>query len=385
MSSSGGIGLQLEVVRDFRRLHELKGSWQSLSTYSREYGLYQDLDFLASWWEGFGVNHSFHLMVVTTDTGELVAASPMLVERATYRGIPLKVLRFLENGYVPSCGMLLHTEYFTSAVVRICEHLFSFEGWDMVSLAKLPESGGLSRQIVQSAVESGLRVGRLPSIITPVIDTQGSWDDYLKTRTTSFRKQLRGKVNRFNREPGATIRAVAVCESNVGELVRTMSRISASSWKAGARSDLGSDPKAQVFLEKLLSRLAVRNAATVWFAYKEDLPIAFELHLHPDMVTYPLRADFDESYKTLSPGSVLEAEIIKQMFASERIRTYYSCGMDYRYLMRWTDTTLQHETIEIFAARVLPMLGYDIEYGLMPLVRSMRKWFGENHPPEITR
>jgi CelD/BcsL family acetyltransferase involved in cellulose biosynthesis len=362
----------IEIIDDVQIFRSSKEEWNRLSSTCEDIGLARNFDFIVSWWEAFRRGRKLRIVVLKDDSGRWVAVSPMYIETILYRGIPIRVLSFMENGYMPACGFLMSENLVESTVDHFCRVLFSFEKWEMVRLPKLPTLHPLIARIRRNAGDAGFRNGILPNIETPVIDICGTWDEFLKTRSSSFRKQLRSKRNRFSREPGTSIDEVVVESENVERLVQAMTDISAESWKSSTGADLASNPSARYFLERMLTRMSSEKGnATVWFALKDGKPIAYELHLRQDDITYPLRADFNESFKDLSPGSVLEAAILEKMFASKELRKYYSCGTTYGYLMRWTDQTVSHSTLEVFSPSLSAQLGYRIEYGLIPILRKL--------------
>jgi hypothetical protein len=349
---------------------ELEGLFESCD----DVNLYHNPRFWMSWWEGFGGRRELSVFLARSLDGHLVGVAPMLIANTRYRGIPVRVLGFLENGYVPSCGWMLHREFYAAALKHFTETVLSFDNWDIVRLAKLPVSSPLSETVVDLARHRDRRYGRLPSIETPVVPISDSWDDYLKKRSMSFRKHLKKNRNRFNRAEETSIGVTPASSDNAEVLVETMSRISKASWKQREGTDLARDDAARRFIESLLTRFGERQSAEVWFAYKGSQPVAYELHLRQRETTFPLRADFDESSRDISPGAVLEAEILHRLFDSREVHTYYSCGTSYRYLMRWTDQTQSHEDIEVFSQAPLSKIAYHLEYRLMPVTRKVRSW-----------
>jgi CelD/BcsL family acetyltransferase involved in cellulose biosynthesis len=276
---------------------------------------------------------------------------------------------------VPTCGWLLHPASFSAALEALLEATMTYESWDIVRLAKLPASSPLRDAAVSIARQTRRRYSVQPSIETPVIPISEPWEAYLKKRSASFRKHLRKNRNRFNRADGTVIDVIPASPNNTADLEARMSAVSKASWKRVEGTDLARDAAARRFIRHLLTRFGAREAAEVWFAYQGDRPIAYELHLRQRGTTYPLRADFDESYGAISPGAVLEAEILRRLFEAGDVHTYYSCGTTYRYLMRWTDQTARHEDLEVFSDALPAKAAYHIEYSLIPVARNIRGWF----------
>jgi hypothetical protein len=88
----------------------------------------------------------------------------------------------------------------------------------------------------------------------------------------------------------------------------------------------------------------------LWILYCGDVPVAFEYHLNYHGVTSPIRADFDETYRELSPGAHLEYMILLSLFqASERpVREYNTCADAYSYELRWTSQIRPHKKLWVF-------------------------------------
>ena len=130
-----------------------------------------------------------------------------------------------------------------------------------------------------------------------------------------------------------------------------MLQVSESSWKRQHKWDISSDPAAVRFFERLSDVMGRRGWVELWLATCGDRPIAFEFHLRYGGVTSPIRGDFDESYRSLSPGAYLEAEIIRRLFDDPE-RTcveYNTCADAYPYECRWTAHIRPHDTAWIFA------------------------------------
>jgi len=115
----------------------------------------------------------------------------------------------------------------------------------------------------------------------------------------------------------------------------------------------------------------------LWLLHCQGKPVAFEYHLEFQGVAYALRADFDESYRLLSPGAYLEQAIIRSLFddAARRIGEYNTGADDYWYERRWTDKSRPHGKAWIFPrsvyGRVLRLLG---------LLRRPRRVGEHTHP-----
>ena len=156
--------------------------------------------------------------------------------------------------------------------------------------------------------------------------------------------------------------------------MRDIVAVSARSWKADVGTDLVSSRDSRDFVHNVVERFGARDDVHLWIAYDGVTPVAYELHIVYRGRIYPIRADFDERYRRLSPGSVVEYAALKGMFEGDYADVYFSCAGDYRYLRHWTDERVQFCDIEVFSSSLKSYALFWFEYRVMPLVRVVRRW-----------
>jgi CelD/BcsL family acetyltransferase involved in cellulose biosynthesis len=220
----------------------------------------------------------------------------------------------------------------------------------------------------------GIRVAVYPALSTPVVNTTGDWEAFLAEKSKKFRQRVRSTTNRFERS-GGTIEKTVI-KSGDDSIIEEMVAVSSHSWKRSMGTDLGSRADSVRFLKSLFDQLGPRNSVSVWMARNNTgEPIAFELHLIWGGVSYPIRADFNEQYRKLSPGFIAELNALRSLFEQAGATTYYSCADDYQYLSHWTDTYAKHVTLELFKPGLKGFLLYNLEYRLIPVLRGIRSMF----------
>jgi len=148
--------------------------------------------------------------------------------------------------------------------------------------------------------------------------------------------------------------------------------ISANSWKAKIGTDLRTNSQARQFLSEISGLFGPHGHVSIWIARDGTTPIAYEFHVQYGDKLYPLRADFDEEYGTVSPGSVVEYSALQDLFKSQSASEYYSCAGDYKYLSHWTDEYADHMNIDIFSNNWKARLAYAIEHKFVAALRSAR-------------
>ena len=129
--------------------------------------------------------------------------------------------------------------------------------------------------------------------------------------------------------------------------MRFIANISKKSWKAKYRLDIAAQSETKNFFEQLSIHAATKKWLSIWLMYIADKPIAYEYQLNYLDSVYALRSDFDESYKMINPGSVLNAHIIQYIF-SQNMREYDMGGNNNSYKLNWTSLIRNHREFIIY-------------------------------------
>jgi len=163
---------------DWRRLGELSGN------------VFSTWEWATVWWRHFGDGRK-PLTAALRGGDEVVAILPL------YLGFerPVRVARFIGHGAGDELGPVAPAddERAEAALADTGGEL----GWDVLLADRLPGDGHADRL--------GGRLLRRDS--SPVVDlSAGSWDDYLATRSSNFRSQVRRKERKLVRESGLTYR-----------------------------------------------------------------------------------------------------------------------------------------------------------------------------------
>ena len=166
------------LEQDWRRLGELSGN------------VFSTWEWATVWWRHFGDGRK-PLTAALRSGEETVAILPL------YLGFerPVRVARFIGHGAGDELGPVRAAgdAQAEAALPGTAGEL----GWDVLLADRLPGDGHAERL--------GGRLLRRDS--SPVVDlSSGSWDDYLATRSSNFRSQVRRKERKLVRESGMTYR-----------------------------------------------------------------------------------------------------------------------------------------------------------------------------------
>ncbi|MBI5235120.1 MAG: GNAT family N-acetyltransferase [Deltaproteobacteria bacterium] len=361
--------MQVSVISDRDGLLSAAGEWTSLLEKSSGCAVSLTPEWTAAWWDNFGADNRMHLVVVRHG-GALVGVAPMMEAAASYRGVHIRKITMMANGHSPVVEFVTDRAMDAEVQNAILSHLEALPGIDMIELPHLNDNGSACAPVLDYIKERGLRYGIKRGLESPYIPIDTDWETFFRSKHQKFRKAIRHKLNRAAKCGGVSV-AKATIMGAADHAVEEMFSISGKSWKKKAGTDLLSDGNASGFYRSLCDALGPKGLISIWLLRKDSVPIAFEFHITHNGVVYPLRADYDESYADISPGSVLEYSIAKSLFEEARAREYYSCGHTYMYLLNWSKLTRKHVTIEIFSGNIRSTTLHIIEYKIIPCLRRL--------------
>jgi CelD/BcsL family acetyltransferase involved in cellulose biosynthesis len=304
--------------------------------------------------------------IVVEEQGEIEAIFPAVATRRRLGGIPLKELRLIAGDH-SHVNRLLVSDSGHEQTARLLERA-QRDGFDLIYLEDLPDYAPENEWIEAYCRDRRLTLVRRVIRESPYIPTTGTFDDYRKTRSKKFRELLNNRVNRMNRVGGYEIREFTRVE-DLPFLIEDLKTISLESWQHKSGSGLFSRPETAHFYERLLKDSLASGYGKVTVLYFENKPAASEIHLLHGKTEYCLKAEFAEREDNLSPGGVLDLELVKRAFSSD-IERYDLLGYPDRYKMRWTDKTTICYRYFLFGRSAAARLGHLVYFTIGDSLRQ---------------
>ncbi len=370
-SSYGNNAMRLSVVTNPRDLMTLKTDWEDLLSCALNKSFFLSHEWVYAAQQVFHEKDTLHIIIVRNSEGRLIGAAPLVITEHRYRFVPVVKISFFKNIHNPENDFILAAETAEACLRRIIDHLLTFTGWQFIDLSKVQVGSFTAFFLDNILKESRFFSGTKDNIESPYIPINCGWDVFWNSKSQKFRKGMRNKINRIKRHGEYAVEKVYIGNSKMKELAEVQN-ISAKSWKKEIGMDLESRAVDWQFYQRFCDALGPMGFVQAYFLKIGGNSIAFEFHIVHQNTSYPIRADFDARYKELSPGSILEYEIIKTLFQEKIVAEYNSCGHNYFYLLNWTDKTRKHKNFEVFQNSLKTMSLYCLEYKILVLLRKMR-------------
>ena len=364
----------MKVITKPEDVEAIEAEWLKLLQHPGNKGIHQSFDWFWAGCQTFHRNDGLRVLLVLDDRGKLTGVAPLVMTSSTYRGIRVRTIGFVRNEQSPANDFIFSPRSEEMCLNLILEYLITFEHWELVELQMVNIDELTGRFVQRFLTERGLAHGIQLNRQSPYIPVDSGWDGFWTSKSKKFRKAMRHKLNRAERQDGLAIEKILVTDGSAPPLAEMIS-ISRNSWKRKAGTDLSASEEMVNFYKRICDRWGPRGFIHVWLLKVHRKPVAFEFHIEYENTVYPIRADYDESYKEISPGSILEYEIIKSIFLGNKIIEYNTCGHTYNYLMNWTKQVRDYRSIEIFKKSSKMILLHAFEYKAMVLIRKIRSCF----------
>jgi len=317
--------------------------------------------------------------------GELIGICPLVRHRTVRARIGLIELKGLVVPDNQEFSLIADSANIGDVVTGMLNALKSSRiCWDILSLESVPANLPTTTTLENMAPGFGYSIRVLKSYENPGINLEDDWEVYYGRRSRRLKKGnnlIRNRLKRDGKEVEILCFDRTSTEFDLESLLNTLTKLSASSWKASTGLTLD-NPGPGAFLSRLSEHAISNSWFLVWLLTIDQEPAAMEYQLEFNGVISGLRADYDARFEGYSPGTLLNWRIIERLF--DRDASYYALGPGSNpYKSRWVEGGRELGDIVIYGtsirARALAML----EMHIKPLARRLLQKKG--HPQSLDR
>jgi CelD/BcsL family acetyltransferase involved in cellulose biosynthesis len=220
-----------------------------------------------------------------------------------------------------------------------------FGGWAILQLNRLVEGDVTAQAWLAWARQRRCLTEAVHGSRPPYLSIETDWDAYLRAQSRKFRSNLSRERRNLERAGKVSVDCI-VTQDRMAEALAALMHVETSSWKTGDRTSLVSRPWEARFYSQLAQEYAASGQAVLSILSLDAVPIAFDLMLTGGGKAYGLKSSFDDRYRKLAPGSVLEAAVMQWVFEAG-FKEYDFLGTDEPYKLQWTDTVRQDLSLTI--------------------------------------
>ncbi len=212
--------------------------------------------------------------------------------------------------------------------------------WDALWLGGL-EVDGLWLDTLIRRFGPSFRLRRGPLTRRHSASLDGGFDGFLGRRKRTFRKNLR-RAGRRVQEAGLSFDHAGNAE-DADAIYARIQAIEARSWKGKADSGISSGGM-YVFYEHAVRLLVASGSLRAVFAVLDGRDVGFLFGGVLGDTFRGLQCSFDDDYRSLQLGNVLQATMIEALCSSGEVSDY-DLGSDMPYKTRWAEGGLETVTL----------------------------------------
>jgi CelD/BcsL family acetyltransferase involved in cellulose biosynthesis len=167
------------------------------------------------------------------------------------------------------------------------------------------------------------------------IDT--SFETYWEARGKNLKQNTRKQRNKLQAEGTPTRIECVTASENVAQAIEDYGKLESAGWKTADGTAIHPDNVQGKFYTSMLenfSRLGRGRIYRYWFG---DKVVAMDLCIHDDTAITILKTTYDESYKVVSPSTLMRQDEFQLLFDEKKFARIEFFGKVMEWHTRWTD------------------------------------------------
>ena len=341
-------GLHLKVLTDLEEVRDLEGDWNRLFAQSGICSIFMTYEWIISWLEVYGKGEE--IMVLAAYRGaELIGICPLISRKGRFVRCPVRLIEFAGDPQSDSADLIL-PEKKEEVIELFWDYLWECRSrWSIIRLREIP-GDSLNLTILGDL----LLERKIPHYFrtcsqSPFLTLDKNWDDYLKSRSKSFRYKIRRDLRRLKKGDELQLREV----SSTPEVWETIFDINCKSRKADRGINMFAGHATRDFMKKVAGRFADRGWLNIRLLFCNEVAIAYQIDFIYNNKSCYYNSAFLPDYGRYHPGYLIQGLNIKENIRKGRRELDLLRG-DEQYKFFYTNEIRYHREIDIFNKRLIP-------------------------------
>lgn len=183
-------------------------------------------------------------------------------------------------------------------------------------------------------------------IATAWVDIEGDFETYWESRGKNLKQNMRKQRNKLQAD-GIEPRIECITEpEQVAKAIEDYGQLEGAGWKGGDGTAITSDNDQGRFYRQMLESYCTQGRGRIYRYWFGEKVVAMDLCINDDLVLIILKTAYDESYKTVSPSTLMRQDQFQQLFTEKKFRRIEFFGKVMEWHTRWTsqNRTIYHAT-----------------------------------------
>jgi hypothetical protein len=183
-------------------------------------------------------------------------------------------------------------------------------------------------------------------IATAWIDIDRSFDTYWEARGKNLKTNTRKQRTKLASEGVETTLECISDAARIASAIDDYGLLETTGWKGKDGTAVHADNAQGRFYRKMLENFCAVDRARIFRYRFNDKTVAMDLCIVADQRIVILKTAYDETYKTVSPSTLMRQDEFRHLFDNEGLKRIEFYGKVMEWHTRWTENarTLYHIT-----------------------------------------
>jgi CelD/BcsL family acetyltransferase involved in cellulose biosynthesis len=346
------VSFEVEWIRTAEGLAALEAEWDAvLPPDSRPFDLHC---WHAAWWASFGAGRELAICTVRDDGGALAGVLPLLRRKAGLESLA----NVHSNGFRPLAAGPEAMQALIAAAL---------DGARGLTLTELWQGDPCVEELVAGARGRGMACLLEHGGASPIVETDGDLDAWVTGSHASWKKRLRRYRRKMHKDHETRFEIARPPEDLESELAAGFA-LEAGGWKGRAGTAIVSSPDTEAFYRAIAAAFDERGELRLSQISLDGAPVAFSFCIEHGERLYSLKAGYDESFRKLVPGLVLQVSIVEACF-ERGLEAYELLGETTEWKAKLATTERTHLTLRGYRRNPVGLARYGYRAGARPRLR----------------
>lgn len=193
-------------------------------------------------------------------------------------------------------------------------------------------------------------------INTAWVDVAGDFDTYWEARGKNLKQNTRKQRNKLKAEGTETRIECITAAEDVSNAIADYGILESAGWKTADGTAIHPDNAQGRFYQTMLQNFCRLGRGRIYRYWFGDKVVAMDLCIHDDDAIVILKTTYDETYKAVSPSTLMRQDEFEQIFVEHKFKRIEFYGKVMEWHTRWTENarTLYH--VNVYRYAIVPRL-----------------------------
>jgi len=368
LSRAPGPPLTQSLVGGVELIESLGDEWRALCAEGPSSDPFFRPGWIAAYLRAFEPKARLRIVVVRAD-GRVRLILPLLEERSTLRGFPVRKLRAAAG--VHSCRFdLVRGQGDAEPWIHAAwSHLRQTGGWDVIEICDVPAGGAVERLAAHAAAD-GHPTGAWESMRTPYVRLSGAKDvdEILKRTGSHFRANLRRRRRRLEEKGALRMRRIDGADP---EALSRFYELERMGWKGDRGTAIDCDRRTRQFYDEIARWGAAEGILSLRALELDGRAIAMHYGLTSGGRYLLPKPAYDPSLSSCSPGQLLLHEVLRDGI-EHGLTEFDFLGPWMEWKADWTQDVRPHHWHYVFRRGALGKALHAAKFRLPKLKEALR-------------